>query len=101
MRRRFAGNPPFCSARASRVPLLSEAARVASPHLAPPLYFDPLTFSHRSELREPPVTASSPSSPRTCKSYRVLVGMEIHVQLATRSKMFTAAPNGFGGEPNS
>src|SRR4051794_32818411 len=27
--------------------------------------------------------------------------MEIHVQLATKSKMFTAAANGFGGEPNS
>jgi aspartyl-tRNA(Asn)/glutamyl-tRNA(Gln) amidotransferase subunit B len=27
--------------------------------------------------------------------------MEIHVQLATESKMFTAARNGFGGEPNS
>src|SRR5688572_23948696 len=27
--------------------------------------------------------------------------MEIHVQLATKSKMFTSAANGFGGEPNS
>jgi aspartyl-tRNA(Asn)/glutamyl-tRNA(Gln) amidotransferase subunit B len=38
---------------------------------------------------------------RVCKSYKVLVGMEIHVQLATKSKMFTGAANGFGGEPNS
>jgi aspartyl-tRNA(Asn)/glutamyl-tRNA(Gln) amidotransferase subunit B len=38
---------------------------------------------------------------RIVKSYRVLVGLEIHVQLATRSKMFTGAANGFGGEPNS
>ena len=38
---------------------------------------------------------------RVVKSYRVLVGMEIHVQLATKSKMFTGAANGFGGEPNS
>jgi aspartyl-tRNA(Asn)/glutamyl-tRNA(Gln) amidotransferase subunit B len=38
---------------------------------------------------------------RTVKSYKVLVGMEIHVQLATASKMFTGAANGFGGEPNS
>ncbi len=41
---------------------------------------------------------------RVCKSYRVLVGLEIHVQLATKSKMFTGAPNGatnFGAEPNS
>ncbi len=27
--------------------------------------------------------------------------MEIHIQLATESKMFTAARNGFGGQPNS
>src|SRR3984957_11363084 len=27
--------------------------------------------------------------------------MEIHVQLATKSKMFTGAANGFGGAPNS
>ena len=40
-------------------------------------------------------------SDRICKSYKVLVGMEIHVQLATKSKMFTGAANGFGGEPNS
>jgi aspartyl-tRNA(Asn)/glutamyl-tRNA(Gln) amidotransferase subunit B len=38
---------------------------------------------------------------RVCKSYKVLVGLEIHVQLATKSKMFTGAANGFGGEPNS
>ncbi len=33
--------------------------------------------------------------------YKVLIGMEIHVQLATKSKMFTAAANGFGGLPNT
>ena len=38
---------------------------------------------------------------RSVKSYKVLVGMEIHVQLCTLSKMFTGAANGFGGEPNS
>jgi aspartyl-tRNA(Asn)/glutamyl-tRNA(Gln) amidotransferase subunit B len=38
---------------------------------------------------------------RSVRSYKVLVGLEVHVQLATRSKMFTGAANGFGGEPNS
>ncbi|HVX85110.1 MAG TPA: Asp-tRNA(Asn)/Glu-tRNA(Gln) amidotransferase subunit GatB [Phycisphaerae bacterium] len=38
--------------------------------------------------------------------YKVLIGMEIHVQLATKSKMFTAVANGahpdhFGAPPNS
>ena len=41
------------------------------------------------------------SAQRVCKSFKVLVGLEIHVQLATQSKMFTGAANGFGGEPNS
>src|SRR5438067_5517459 len=41
---------------------------------------------------------------RVCKSYKVLVVLEIHVQLATASKMFTGVANGaahFGAEPNS
>ncbi len=37
----------------------------------------------------------------TATNVRLLVGLEIHVQLATESKMFTAATNGFGGEPNA
>jgi aspartyl-tRNA(Asn)/glutamyl-tRNA(Gln) amidotransferase subunit B len=41
---------------------------------------------------------------RTYKSHRVLIGLEVHVQLATKSKMFTAAANAatnFGAEPNT
>src|SRR5438034_3957545 len=44
---------------------------------------------------------STVTASRVCKSYKVLVGLEVHVQLATASKMFTGAANGFGGEPNS
>jgi len=41
---------------------------------------------------------------REVKSYKVLIGLEIHVQLATNTKMFTAVANGatnFGAPPNS
>lgn len=38
---------------------------------------------------------------RICKSHKVLVGLEVHVQLSTKSKMFTGAANGFGAEPNT
>ncbi len=41
---------------------------------------------------------------RIVQSYKLMVGLEIHVQLATASKMFTSAANGatnFGAPPNS
>ena len=43
-------------------------------------------------------------SERGVRSYKVLVGMEVHVQLATATKMFAAVANGatnFGAEPNT
>ena len=33
--------------------------------------------------------------------YEAVIGLEVHVQLKTRSKMFTDAPTGFGEPPNS
>ena len=34
-------------------------------------------------------------------AYEPVIGIEVHVQLRTRSKMFTAAPNTFGQAPNT
>jgi hypothetical protein len=34
-------------------------------------------------------------------AYETVIGVETHVELATRSKMFCGCPNGFGAEPNS
>ena len=34
-------------------------------------------------------------------SYDIIVGMEVHVQLLTRSKLFCACPNRFGDPPNT
>src|SRR3954447_17164988 len=33
--------------------------------------------------------------------WQAVIGLEVHVQLKTRSKMFCRCENGFGGEPNS
>ena len=32
---------------------------------------------------------------------RIVIGLEIHAQLATKTKIFCACPNEFGGEPNA
>ena len=34
-------------------------------------------------------------------SWEVVIGLEVHAQLRTRAKLFSAAPNAFGDEPNS
>ncbi|MFZ4519958.1 MAG: Asp-tRNA(Asn)/Glu-tRNA(Gln) amidotransferase subunit GatB [Microthrixaceae bacterium] len=33
--------------------------------------------------------------------WEVVIGLEVHAELATRTKLFSAAPNEFGGEPNT
>ncbi|HLO65773.1 MAG TPA: Asp-tRNA(Asn)/Glu-tRNA(Gln) amidotransferase subunit GatB [Holophaga sp.] len=34
-------------------------------------------------------------------AFEAVIGLEVHVQLLTRSKMFCPCPNAYGGEPNS
>lgn len=57
-------------------------------------------------IRSTPTRAGTARSRDEIKSTRLVVGMEIHVELATRSKMFTrtanvAHPEYFDAEPNS
>jgi len=33
--------------------------------------------------------------------FEPVLGFEVHVELNTKTKMFSSAPNEFGGEPNS
>jgi aspartyl-tRNA(Asn)/glutamyl-tRNA(Gln) amidotransferase subunit B len=33
--------------------------------------------------------------------FEAVIGLEVHAQLRTRTKLFSAAPNAFGGEPNT
>ncbi|MFK8025333.1 MAG: Asp-tRNA(Asn)/Glu-tRNA(Gln) amidotransferase subunit GatB [Ilumatobacter sp.] len=35
------------------------------------------------------------------QGYEMVVGLEVHVELATKTKLFSASPNSFGDEPNT
>jgi len=37
----------------------------------------------------------------TSDGFEMVVGLEVHVELATRTKLFSASPNRFGDEPNT
>ena len=37
----------------------------------------------------------------TNDGYEMVVGLEVHVELATKTKLFAASPNRFGDEPNT
>ena len=45
------------------------------------------------------MTSQQPGA--TSSEYESVIGIEVHVQLHTRSKMFTAAPNTYGKSPNT
>src|SRR5437764_4991425 len=46
-------------------------------------------------------SAVSAVSPEAIEKYEPVIGLEVHVQLATRSKIFCACPTGFGAAPNT
>ncbi len=41
------------------------------------------------------------AAPEVLARYEAVIGLEVHVQLATRSKIFCACPTGFGAPPNT
>ena len=41
------------------------------------------------------------TSPTTGDDWELVIGLEVHAELATVTKMFSGAPNVFGGEPNT
>ena len=44
---------------------------------------------------------SASASTATARRYEPVIGLEVHVELGTRSKMFCGCPTGFGAEPNT
>src|SRR5580693_114509 len=41
------------------------------------------------------------ASPELIAKYEAVIGLEVHVQLSTRTKIFCGCPNGFGAAPNT
>lgn len=46
-------------------------------------------------------TIPSSTSPNSALPYRVVVGLEVHVQLSTQTKLFCGCPTVFGAPPNT
>ena len=47
------------------------------------------------------MVADAPLSPEVCSHYEAVIGLEVHCQLLTSSKIFSADANAFGAEPNT
>lgn len=45
--------------------------------------------------------SSSPSSNLLPEGWEAVLGLEVHAELLTETKLFSASPNRFGGEPNT
>ena len=45
-------------------------------------------------------TMAAPVSPEMMAKYEPVIGLEVHVQLATRTKIFCGCPTSFGAPPN-
>ena len=37
----------------------------------------------------------------TFEGYELVIGLEVHVELATRTKLFSGSPNRWGDQPNT
>src|SRR3954454_18228448 len=46
-------------------------------------------------------TATVPATPEMIERYEVVIGLEVHVQLATATKIFCGCPTSFGAPPNT
>jgi len=52
-------------------------------------------------VNEAPTTLTATFDERESRHYETVIGIETHVELSTRTKMFCACPTTFGAEPNS
>lgn len=48
-----------------------------------------------------PTAGSTLATPEQLAKYEPVIGLEVHVQMGTRTKIFCSCPNEFGSEPNT
>src|SRR5438132_2085819 len=74
----------------------------ANERTEPPRPLQPATANERTEpprpSSRPPTVSTGHAAPAPME---VVIGLEVHAQLATRSKMFCGCPTTFGAPPNS
>ena len=58
-----------------------------------------MSGSSGSIIESMSTTLTTPVSPETLAKYEVVIGLEVHVQLATRTKIFCCCPTSFGAPP--
>ena len=54
-----------------------------------------------SSLHQPDLCIKKEPRPEEIGKYEPVIGLEVHVQLNTRTKIFCGCPTGFGAPPNS
>jgi aspartyl-tRNA(Asn)/glutamyl-tRNA(Gln) amidotransferase subunit B len=52
-------------------------------------------------MKKMPTAPLTLASPETIAKYEPVIGLEVHVQLATRTKIFCSCPTSFGDSPNT
>ena len=69
-----------------------------NPPIAKPKFRPPGSLSYNGTMPSPEIEALSPA---TIAKYEPVIGLEVHVQLATRTKIYCGCPTSFGAPPNT
>jgi aspartyl-tRNA(Asn)/glutamyl-tRNA(Gln) amidotransferase subunit B len=63
--------------------------------------FDPILLKGRASLMKSMTGATRDLIKGATGDWEIVVGLEVHAQVASRAKLFSGASTAFGGEPNS
>jgi len=87
------------------VPLCCNQASAAESHFEPPLDFvnahGPAPVCYNFCLHMTKFAIETSLSPKLLAKYEVVIGLEVHAQLLTKTKIFCGCSTRFGDPPNS